>query len=318
MTTTTARPSAVRLHPAFDRPDEVLASIRAVDEWWPLARYAGSENEVKATGGDAGATMFVPPWFRRDVALGGRPLVPGAEAILDNRRFVEGARTVFGGDVEVRPATVYVNVMLPGPVPFVPHLDVPAFRGFTRADHPVWLLHQMTDSGLFDHFRIRLATAVWWSFAGPGGAFHYWPRGPEATPESIEPPFDNVAVLADNERTYHGVAPVGTRDDSLLEGLTRESLLHRVDGGWEIRTGGDVVASASDGRVRITVSWKGEIHSPEEPDDELDLDTVVETFLADLRRRGVDAAEPDDAHHDDGWVATLSGTYGRRPPRVPR
>ena len=316
MTTTTARPSAVRLQPAFDRPDEVLTSIRAVDEWWPLARYAGSEKEVRATGGDPNATMFVPPWFRRDFALSGEALVPGADAILHNPHFVEGARAVFGDEVDVRPTTVYVNVMVPGPVPFIPHTDVPAFRGVTRDEHPVWLLHQMMDSGLFDRFRIRLATAVSWFFRGPGGAFHFWPDGPDAPSEVIEPPFENVAVVADNERTYHGVGPVG--DGGLVDGLTRDSLLHRVDEGWEMRTGDRVVGGTDDDHARITVSWKAEVRSADDPTDALDLDTVVETFLADLRRRGVDATEPDDPHHDDTWISTLSTTYGRRPPRLPR
>ena len=235
---------------------------------------------------------------------------------MHNPRFVEGAHAVFGDEVEVRPTTVYVNVMVPGPVPFIPHTDVPAFRGVTRDEHPVWLLHQMMDSGLFDRFRIRLATAVSWFFRGPGGAFHFWPDGPDAPSEVIEPPFENVAVVADNERTYHGVGPVGEGD--LVDELTRDSLLHRVDGGWEMRTGDQVVGGTDDDHARITVSWKAEVHSPDDPTDTLDLDTVVDTFLADLRRRGIDATEPDDPHHDDTWISTLSTTYGRRPPRMPR
>jgi hypothetical protein len=318
MTTTTTRPSAVRLQPAYDDPDAVVASIRAVDEWWPLARYAGSEKEVRATGGDPNATMFVPPWFRRDFALDGAPLVPGAEAILHNPRFLDGAHVVFGDEVELRPTTVYVNVMVPGPVPFVPHLDVPAFRGFTRADHPVWLLHQMMSSGLFDAWRVRLATAVSWFYAGPGGAFHFWPDGPDGPSDVVEPPFENVAVLADNELTYHGVAPVGGDGDALVDGLTRDSLLHRVDGGWEMRTGATVVGAATDDQVRITVSWKGEVHPPDEPDDSLTLEQVVETFMGDLHDRGVAVDAPEDPHHDDAWVSALADTYGRRPPRVPR
>lgn len=325
MSTTTSRPTAVRVEPAYADPDGVLATIRAVGEYWPIARYAGSAKEAAASGGGKGeATMFVPPWFRRDFALGGEALVPGADAILHNDRFVEAAHRAFGAGVVVEPTTVYVNVMVPGPVPFIPHLDVPAFRGFTRDDHPVWLLQQMMASGLFERWRVRLATAVSWFFAGPGGAFHYWPDGPDAPSDVVEPPFGNVAVLADNELTYHGVAPVGTEGDGLVEGLTRDSMLHRIDGGWEMRNGADVVGSATDDQVRITVSWKGEVYDDEDDRrrtashaDDLTLDQVVDTFLADLRQRGVDVAAPDDPHHDETWVATISSTYGRRPPRVP-
>ena len=48
---------------------------------------------------------------------------------------------------------------------------------------------------------------------------------------------------------------------------------------------------------------------------ELDLDHVVSTLLADMRARGVEVDAPDDPHHDEAWVAAVSGTYGRRPPQ---
>jgi hypothetical protein len=150
MTITTAPPTAVRIEPAYPDPDAVVAVIRAVGEYWPLARYAASPEEMVATGGDPNTAMYVPPWFRRDFALFGEALVPGAGLILDNGRFVDAAHRVFGADAVVRPSTVYVNVMLPSVAPFVPHLDVPAFRGFTRADHPLWLMKVMIDAGLFE------------------------------------------------------------------------------------------------------------------------------------------------------------------------
>ena len=134
------RPSAVRLQPAYDNPEDVLTVIRAVDPFWAIVKYAASDTETKALAGDGRKAVFVPPWFRRDFALHGEALVPGAEVVLDNPRFVDAARDVFGPRTVVVPTTVYVNVMVPGPVPFVAHTDVPAFRGFTRDDHPLWLL----------------------------------------------------------------------------------------------------------------------------------------------------------------------------------
>lgn len=314
------RPSAVRLQPAFDDTDEVLRVIRAVPEFWPIARYAGSEKETAALASDGRTNTFVPPWFRRDFALHGEALVPHAEVILDNPRFVAAAHEIFGADAIVRPTTVYVNVMVPGPVPFVAHTDVPAFRGVTRDDHPVWLLGQMMNSGLFEDHRIKLATAVSWFYEGPGGEFHYWPTGPEGEPSTISSPYDNIAVVADNERTYHGVAPVGT-DQPLIKGLTLDSMLHRVDGGWEMRRGDEPLRRADDAEVRVTVSWKGEVYADEadrarveDHTDDLSLDQVVDTLVADLRARGVEVAVPDDPHHDEDWITTVSATYGRRPP----
>ena len=318
------RPSAVRLQPAYDDPGEVLSIIRAVEEYWPIVRYAGSDKETQSLNGNEDTGGFVPPWFRRDFALHGEPLVPGADVILRNPHFVDAAHEVYGADVLVRPDTVYVNVMVPGPVPFFPHVDIPAFRGVTRADHPVWLLTQMMNSGLFEHWRIRLATAVSWFYDGPGGEFHYWPDGAGAESAVIPVPYGNVAVVADNERTYHGVAPVGEGSERLVQGLTRESLLHRVDGGWEMRDGERLIAHAVDDEVRITVSWKGEIYADEadrarveDHSDDLDLDRAVDMLVADLRERGVSVDRPTDPHHDEAWVAAVTDTYAVKGPSVP-
>jgi hypothetical protein len=321
---TVTRPGAVRVEPAYGDAAAVLACIRGVEEYWPLARYAPSPEEMVAVGGDAATSMYVPPWFRRDFALGGEPLVPGAELILGNDRFVDATRAVFGQVAVVRPTTVYVNVMVPSVAPFQPHLDVPAFRGITRAQYPLWLLHQMMFSGLFESWRVKLATAVSWFYEGTGGEFHYWPDGPQGDGAVERPPFRNVAVLADNERTYHGVAPVGGPSARFVQGLTRESLLHRVPGGWEMREGSASLGSATDDDVRITVSWKAEVFADaderaraDDHSDDLTLDRVVEAFLADLHRRGIDAVAPDDPIGDRAWVALISSTYGRPGPRVP-
>lgn len=311
-TIATARPTAVRIEPAWDDAAAIVRVIRSISELWPIARYAASEEELAATGAGKPST-YVPPWFRSDVALEGAVLVPGAEQILHNDRFVEAARTVFGADAAIRPTTVYVNVMLPSVVPFVPHLDVPAFRGFTRRDHPIWLLKTMLESGLFEAWQVKLATAVSWFYAGPGGAFHYWPDGQEGDEVVLEPPFENVAVLADNERTYHGVGPVGT-DRELVRGLTRNSALRRIDGGWQMVEAGELLGTGTDDEVRLTVSWKAEITNPDDATDALTIDHVVDSFRRDLHDRGADVPVPDDPHRDPAWIQALGGAY---PPTTP-
>src|SRR5690606_21647941 len=121
---------------------------------------------------------------------------------------------------------------------------------------------------------------------------HYWPDGPDAPNATIATPYDNIAVVADNERTYHGVAPVGT-DEPVIHGLTPDTTLHRVQGGWEMHTDAETVHRAGDADVRITVSWKGEVYADEadrrralDHTDDIDLDHVVDTLLADMRARG--------------------------------
>ena len=224
----------------------------------------------------------------------------------------------------VRPTTVYVNIMGPTPFVFPPHLDVPAFRGFTRADYPIWLLKVMKTSGLFERWRTRIATAVSWFYGGPGGDFHYWPEGPDGPGAVERPPFVNVAVVADNEATFHGVAPLGPPGAEMVGGLDRDSRLLRGDGGWDVRDADDAtVAYLADAEVRITVSWKADVFANadearrvDDGDDTLDLATVVDVFQADLARRDADAPRPTEPLSDQQWIGTLASTYRDLAPAI--
>lgn len=269
---------------------------------------------------------FTPPWFRQDFAREAQVLVPGAEAILANERFAHGARQLAGGaDAVVRPQAVYVNVMAPTPFSFPPHLDIPAFRGFTRATQPVWLLKTMKTSGLFEEWRTKIATAVSWFYSGVGGDFHYWPDGPDSPMAVERSPYGNVGVLADNEVTFHGVSPLGDPGATMPEGLTRDSRLVRNASGWSVHDADDVSqAHFSDEEVRLTVSWKadvfanaGETELHDSGDDPLSLDTVVALFQSDLAARGIEVQHPSDQLADQGWIATLASTYRDPAPQMP-
>ena len=54
---------------------------------------------------------------------------------------------------------VYANVVLPGQELSV-HTDVPEFRGANRKHEPEWLLVVMPLSGLFERWRMPIATGV--------------------------------------------------------------------------------------------------------------------------------------------------------------
>lgn len=315
--------TAVRLSPAWDDPEAVVAAVRSAGPFWPLASYAASDAEMAALGRERGT--FTPPWFRQDFAREGTSLVPGAEMILANSRFVDGARQLAGGDeAVVRPQAVYVNIMGPTPFAFPPHLDIPAFRGFTRATQPVWLLKTMKTSGLFEEWRTKIVTAVSWFYAGPGGDFHYWPSGPEGPAVVESAPFDNVGVLSDNEATFHGVSSLGKPDARMPEGLTRESRLVRDQRGWCVLDGaGAEQVHFSDADVRITVSWKAdvfanadEVATHDDGHDPLTLDAVVDLLASDLAARGIRVTEPNDPLGDQEWIATLASTYQDPAPRL--
>ncbi|MDH3706939.1 MAG: hypothetical protein OES57_12790, partial [Acidimicrobiia bacterium] len=164
----------IRLEPAYTEPDAVAELIGRHAPYWPIQRYFGGGAEQRAAGSTADDNEFIVPWFRGDWVLEGEVVAPGADAIMHNPTFVDAAARLFDAEV-VRPTNVYVNLNPPVPFGGPPHIDVPAFRGITRADHPIWLLHRMGASGLFEDERIEIATCVSWFYAGEGGEFEYWP-----------------------------------------------------------------------------------------------------------------------------------------------
>lgn len=276
-----------------------------------------TEMEVLRGGGrpaPADPAMFVAPWFRQDWAYDG-PLVEGIEPLLESARFRQAAAGVFGGAAEIRPQIVYVNLFAPIPAFDAGHVDVPAFRGVDRTAHPVWLLAVMMRSGLFDSYRIPIATGVSFWYDGPGGGFTCWPDGPESPPVR-HACRSNTAVMGDNDRMFHRVEAVGPPGTKFLRGLTLDSQLRWTGDAWAVTDGQRTLASFPFEAIRISVSWKAQVlRTPEEVEkvdgrgDDLSLDRVVSTFLADLRKRGRVVSEPGDPLADDAFVAALNAAY---------
>jgi hypothetical protein len=72
--------------------------------------------------------------------------------------------------------------------------------------------------------------------------------------------------------------------------------------------------------VRVSVSWKAQVFSDarqqalyQNHEDDLTLDQVVETLLADLAARGTPTERPTDPLHDRAFVEVLNTTYRRAP-----
>ena len=66
-------------------------------------------------------------------------------------------RSAIHGRPVIEPAIAYANLMVPGQELAV-HTDVPEFRGANRKVVPQWLLVVMHHSGLFDEYRMPIAT----------------------------------------------------------------------------------------------------------------------------------------------------------------
>jgi hypothetical protein len=99
-------PKPIRIEPAFEDREQIRAMFKRYAPYRALAAYApeGLRDESREE-----AKRPVLPWFRGDWALGGKPLVEGAELVLHNKKFLGAARTVFGTS-DVYPEFVAVNI----------------------------------------------------------------------------------------------------------------------------------------------------------------------------------------------------------------
>jgi hypothetical protein len=313
----------------LDAPGRVSELIEAGGPYWPVYRYFADPVELDASGAklaDPAGPLRVPPWFRADWASD-RPLVAGIEPILHNPQFERAARELYGVSEHavIRPQLVYVNVMLPMPSADPGHTDVPAFRGIGRDRFPVWLLAVMGHSGLFERWRIRIATAVSWWSDGPGGHFSYWPDGPDAAPVVLGVR-SNSALVGENETMFHRVERVGVAGGELsLADLSLDAELI-ADGrkAWEIRERGRALARVPYEAARISVSWKAlvfadpaEAHAVDEHTDDLAIDEVWAIFARDLDRRGAALDPGPEPLANRAFIAALGAAYTRAPSILP-
>src|SRR5262245_35564133 len=136
-------------------------------------RYDAAINFVR-TGGRFGRRESVAKlaartnYFRETYAYD-RPVVAGIEPFLHHEGLIEAARKIHGRPI-VEPNIVYANLLVPGQQLAV-HTGVPEFRGVSRKRDRQWLIVAMHHSGLFEPWRMPIATGVSWFGNARGGAF---------------------------------------------------------------------------------------------------------------------------------------------------
>jgi hypothetical protein len=257
----------IRIEPVFDDPDLVRALFERHGPYRTIAEYIPRKPEQAAF-----------PYFRGNWAVGGEPLVDGAETILHNHRFIDAAQALFGSSA-IRPTFIVVNLNAPMPAGPI-HVDVPTFRGATREQYPLGWLIAMGRCGLFERWRIVQAGAVSWFYDGPGGNFEYWPEGLDGQMIAEQPPFRNVAIMADNDVMYHRIGRVGA-PNAPLPRMTAAAELLNLDRVMSILI--------ADLRKR-----KVDFHVPAEP---LSDKTWIAT-LDSVYGTGPDAADPKERNED--------------------
>jgi hypothetical protein len=239
-------------------------------------------------------------YFREEYAYGLEPRISGIEPFLHHEGFVEAARSVFPGRPVVEPAIAFANLMVPGQELAV-HTDVPEFRGCNRKVMPQWLLVAMHHSGLFDAWRMPIATGVAWFHDCDGGEFAFWPEGKDG-PVAQHKARRDTAVVLDADTVFHGVDRIASTLPEMAP--LRPGMGLEPAGGrrWVVRDGDQEVASYDWDELRFSVSWKAYCFTDEDEQHtwrthaaDLTLEAVVDRLVTDLRERGLIEGEvPQD------------------------
>jgi len=297
-------PKPIRIEPAFEDREQIRDMFKRYAPYRALAAYA-PEGLKDESHGETKRPVF--PWFRGDWALGGKPLIEGAELILRNKRFLEAARSVFGTS-HVFPEFVAVNINGPMPAGNI-HMDNPSFYGATRVHYPLPFLRVMGFSGLFNTWRVVQASAISWFYEGAGGNFDYWPDGLDGPMLSEQPPFGNVALISDNDQLYHRIGPIGDGNAQLPHMSAAATIQPDGEGNWTILEHGEVRATYLSHAIRVSVLWKAEVRERDSRPDNLNLDRIMAIFTTDLRHRGINFHVPSDPLADTAWILLLQRTY---------
>lgn len=331
--------TVVLLDPLFPDPADAAAMVELCARFGRYRMYAEHEQiatdigrgfaqrqdavaNFLRTGGLAGvdepiATLAVrTSYFREEYAYGDDVRIAGIEPFLHHEGFVEAARRVHGRDV-IEPAIAYANLMVPGQELAI-HTDVPEFRGANRKAIPQWLLAVMHHSGLFEEYRMPIATAVAWFHDCDGGELAYWPDGPDARAARHDVRF-NTAMVLDTDSVFHGVERIAEVPAGELPPLRPGMTLEHDDAdSWLVRAAnGDVVTRYRWDELRFSVSWKAYcFRDTAERDawrahaDDLTIDIAVDRLVDDLHARGLVAL---DVARDERLGQLLIDEYIRFP-----
>jgi hypothetical protein len=298
-----------------------------------LAQHFKSPEEVVATvsgampeGVELSFDMFLTPNFRGYFAQNGTCLYPEIEDAFYSSAFLEQARSYWQAKY-ARPEMMLFNIQGPSDSHDPAHLDATTFRGITMKNTPIWLMNTMTKSGLFKHWLNRKAQVITWFYRGRiGGGFTYWPKGPLDPPERLASPMWNRGVVVQNEMMYHRGEANGPEQMRFPDGLAFHSLFdadpERTDG-WRITTDGHAIQHIPPEETRFLVHWSAEIYMDIEElkvvmdgTDDLTHERVFDTFVEDLRARGIAFTVPSDPFADTGFIRLLNKTYDVGTPRI--
>jgi hypothetical protein len=162
----------------------------------------------------------------------------------------------------------------------------------------------MHHSGLFDRWRLRIATGIAWFHDSDQGALAYWPDGP-GSPGLQHRIRANTAMVLDTDTVFHGVDRVADASPDVVPPVSPTTTLQADGDAWVLADqDGTELARYDWDELRFSVSWKAYCFRDEaeraawvDHDDDLDEGGIVDRLVADLVERGL--AEPEVARDPD-------------------
>jgi len=304
-----------RLENVLPDPGEV---VRAAEQ---CGRFRSQSEAARDSDADASSTLAaLSAAQRRLLGAHGTSFSGGAvgaslERMLTHEAFVDAARRLYGRPI-VRPIDLRLGVLLPGQQMEI-HTNVPEYRGMNSDTDPDWLLVAMHHSGLFDDWRIAVATAVaWFTAAKDGGEFVFYPDGPFGRSVAIGAR-NNSAVVFDACTLYHGVDRVAGAARPASGGELRFA----GDDCWVLNDGASDSARFASRDLRFSLLWnarcfcdEGEERKVRDHSRDLTRKRVLETLGDGLRRRGSLRAEAAD---DSAVARAIADAYIKSPPGAP-
>lgn len=309
-----------------DQRERLLDVVRTEGPWkLIIAQHFASVEELIATmsgampeGVEPSLDMFLTPTFRGFLANYSSALYPDIHDCFYNEQFLNYAKSYWGAEY-AKPQMMLFNINGPCGNTDPGHLDSPSFRGVRYENSPTWLCSVMGKSGLFQDYLIKMAQVITWFSHDEGSGFTYWPEGPARAPKRLQPPIYNRGVLVQNEMMMHRGEANGPADQQRPAGLSFET---RFTGdpankdNWRLVNGDTVIAEHHTDELRFLVHWSGEVFEDYaelkknmDGSDDLTYDQVIDTFLKDMRSRGIAVETPTDPMRDPQFIRTLIGAY---------
>ena len=309
-----------------DQRERLLDVVRRGGPWkLILAQHFASAEELIATvsgsmpkGVEPSLDMFLTPTFRGFLANYSATLYPEIDDCFYHSGFLEKAKSYWGAQY-AKPQMMLFNINGPCANTDPGHLDSPSFRGVRYENSPTWLCSVMGKSGLFTDYLIKMAQVITWFSHDAGSGFTYWPEGPANAPARLQPPIYNRGVLVQNEMMMHRGEANGPVDKQRPTGLTFDTVFAGDPANrdnWQLLTDGNVIAEHHTDELRFLVHWSAEVFEDYaelkknmDGSDDLTFDRVFETFLKDLRGRGISVETPTDPMRDPMFIRTLIAAY---------